>query len=460
MPSPGRHASRCRACRSPHERTHPPQILDRLSQRLDLLKGGRDADPRQQTLRATIEWSCELLSPDEQQLFARLAVFAGGWTLEAAEEVANADLDTLQSLVEKSLLRFTDGRYWMLETIREFAVERLEESGEADRLHALLTRQLVELAEAEGAPNFLGRQPAAYARLELEHPNTRAVIEWALARNRHEAVLSLTGCLWNFWSTRHPAEARGWIEVAVADRRGAPDEVWVPALLGAGELARWAGDLEQAAQLKEELLELLPRFTGADPHWVPGTLADLADIASEQGDFDRAQTYAERSLAMRRTRGLSPARALGSLGDIALRLGDLDRAEALLRESAAGWQELGNESNYVATIESLGEVALRRGDVRRAEELFVEALRGAQALGDLGVVGICLQDLALVASADGQPERAGRLIGAGQALLETSGSSFGWSWSEPAVPQEAKGEGAAMTVDEAVEYALTGIDWA
>jgi predicted ATPase len=99
----------------------PAQVLERISQRLDLLKGGRDADPRQQTLRATIEWSYDLLSPEEQQLFARLSVFAGGCTLEAAEEVCDADLDTLQSLVEKSLLRFTNERYWMLETIREYA---------------------------------------------------------------------------------------------------------------------------------------------------------------------------------------------------------------------------------------------------------------------------------------------------------------------------------------------------
>ena len=109
----------------------PAQILERLSQRLDLLKGGRDADPRQQTLRATIEWSYDLLSAEEQQLFARLSVFAGGCTLEAAEEVSDADLDTLQSLVEKSLLRFTNERYWMLETIREYAGERLERRREA-----------------------------------------------------------------------------------------------------------------------------------------------------------------------------------------------------------------------------------------------------------------------------------------------------------------------------------------
>ena len=117
----------------------PRQILERLSQRLDLLKGGRDSDPRQQTLRATIEWSYDLLAPEEQQLFARLSVFAGGCTLEAAEEVCGADLDILQSLVEKSLLRFTNERYWMLETIREYASGRLAKSGEASARSATCT---------------------------------------------------------------------------------------------------------------------------------------------------------------------------------------------------------------------------------------------------------------------------------------------------------------------------------
>ncbi len=110
----------------------PAQILERLSQRLDLLKGGRDAEARQQTLRATIEWSYDLLTPEEQELFSRLAVFSGGCTLEAAEEVTHADLDTLQLLLDKSLVRSSEERFWMLETIREYAAERLAESGEED----------------------------------------------------------------------------------------------------------------------------------------------------------------------------------------------------------------------------------------------------------------------------------------------------------------------------------------
>src|SRR5205823_1064176 len=123
----------------------PRQILDRISQRLDLFKGGRDADPRQQTLRATIEWSHNLLDEKERRLFARLAVFSGGCTLEAAEQVAEADLDTLQSLVDKSLLRHTGERFWMLETIREYALERLEASAEADHLHGMHAERFLAL---------------------------------------------------------------------------------------------------------------------------------------------------------------------------------------------------------------------------------------------------------------------------------------------------------------------------
>ena len=126
----------------------PQQLLERLSQRLDLLKGGRDAEARQQTLRATIEWSYELLDEAEQQLFARLSVFAGGCTLQAAEEVADVDLDTLQSLVDKSLLRFTDGRYWMLETIREYAAERLESDLELEGLQRAHAEHYLRLAES------------------------------------------------------------------------------------------------------------------------------------------------------------------------------------------------------------------------------------------------------------------------------------------------------------------------
>ena len=156
----------------------PPQILDRLAQRLDLLKGGRDAEARQQTLRATIEWSHDLLADDEKQLFARLSVFAGGCTLDAAEEIVEADVDRLQSLVDKSLVRRTGERFWMLETIGEFARERLAASDDADAIGRRHAEWFLALAE-EAEPFLKGAEQAVWLqRLEDEHDNLRASLDW------------------------------------------------------------------------------------------------------------------------------------------------------------------------------------------------------------------------------------------------------------------------------------------
>ena len=171
----------------------PTQILDRLAQRLDLLKGGRDADPRQQTLRATIEWSHDLLEDDERLLFAHLAVFAGGCTLEAAEEVADAEIDILQSLVDKSLLRHTGERFWMLETIHDYARERLAAGGDEARLrreHALALLEFLERADREIDKGSDGAAALA-ARIDAEHANTRAALEWARETDEHEVLLRL-----------------------------------------------------------------------------------------------------------------------------------------------------------------------------------------------------------------------------------------------------------------------------
>ncbi len=185
----------------------PAQVLDRLSDRLDLLKGGRDADPRQQTLRATIEWSYDLLYEDEQRLFARLSVFARGCTFAAAEEVADADLDTVQSLVEKGLLRFTDERYWMLETIREFAAERLGESGDEGQLRRRHARFFLELAQSLGMTyesiEVHGRQRHDVAIAEQE--NFRSAIDWAF-EDDVELAARIAVALEGFWVALSPFE--------------------------------------------------------------------------------------------------------------------------------------------------------------------------------------------------------------------------------------------------------------
>ena len=431
------------------------QILERLAQRLDLFQGGRDAEARQKTLRATIAWSHELLNSEEKALFARLAVFAGGCSLEAAAAVCGAHLDTLQSLVDKNLIRRTRDRFEMLETIREYAAETLDRLGETDALRSRLARYLVEAVNAQGAPMFLGRQPDAYARFEREHANTRVVMDWALQEHRPEFTCELIASLFIFWSGRgHLIEARQWVEAALATRREVPEELSIRMLVGASEIFRAGGDFATAAALKEELLERYAACEPSDPLLIPANLVNLSEIAMEAGDFKRARELAEESLRLRVARGLNPARALISLGQLALLEGDLIRAEGLLEDAVRGFAALQDESNEASALGALGEVARRRGDDRRAIRLFTEALRRAVALGHKPVVGDCLLDLAVMAMARGDVGRAARLWGAGQEIHKLDGSIAARAREMNDLPESLQAEGAAMSLEEAVTYAL------
>jgi len=229
----------------------PAQIVDRLAARLDLLKAGRGVDPRQQTLRATIEWSHDLLSADEQRLFARLAVFAGGCTLDGAERVCDAELDTLQALVDKSLVRHTQERFWLLETIREFALERLEDSGEADPLRRRHAGYVLALAE-QAKPQLSGVNQAEWLeRLEAERDNVRAALAFGLEREPALA-LRLAGALGRFWWVRGPAEGLAWLERGLESTDVEPD-VRAPALAAAGEAAWFVGYAPRALRFFEQV---------------------------------------------------------------------------------------------------------------------------------------------------------------------------------------------------------------
>ena len=248
----------------------PGQLLARLDRRLKILTGGnRDLPARQQTLRAAIEWSHELLDPDEQSLFAHLAVFAGGCTLEAAEAVCGAHggheidvLDGLDSLSQKSLLRPEEGsegwtRFTMLETIREYALERLDASGEADSLRQAHARFFLDLAEA-AEPQLTGPDQVLWLdRLGTEHDNLRAALGWLERSSEREPWLRLSGALWRFWWVRgHMTEGRGWLARALAETDGLPPAVRAKSLSGAGILAESQGDYVQAKALHEESLAL------------------------------------------------------------------------------------------------------------------------------------------------------------------------------------------------------------
>ena len=236
----------------------PSSLLERLEQRLPLLAGGsRSAPERQRTLRATIAWSHDLLAPAEQGLFARLAVFAGGCTLEAAEAICGADVDAIASLVDKSLLRRTGDRYWMLETIREFAAERLDELADARTLRDGHAAWYVEFAE-RARPELRAREARTWLeRVDAEHANLRAALEHLLESGDADGALRLSGAIWPYWQTRgHWTEGRRYLTAAVALGGDLEPERLVNSLWGGTILALWQGDIDEGEQLASRILEI------------------------------------------------------------------------------------------------------------------------------------------------------------------------------------------------------------
>ncbi|TML76960.1 MAG: protein kinase, partial [Actinobacteria bacterium] len=279
----------------------PAALLERLEREPHLLPTGpRDAPARQRTLAATIRWSYDLLGPEERVAFARLGVFSGGCTLEAAEHVCEVTLETLASLVDNNLLRRRDSRFAMLETIRHFAVELLEEDGAAEvrRRHA---EWLADLAAATKAANLAGEDPVPWLdRLEAEHSNIRAALGWAIDADV-ELALQLVSALRPFWEVRgHWAEGLRWADEALAADGATAPEVRAAAVAFAAGAALRVGELARADELYGEVLAL----------------------ALEQGDVE------------------GEARALSDLGTVAAVRGDLSNARALLEESVERYREL------------------------------------------------------------------------------------------------------------------------
>jgi predicted ATPase/class 3 adenylate cyclase len=356
----------------------PEKLLERLEQRLPLLTGGaRDAPERQRTLRATIEWSYDLLSAEEQELFRRLSVFAGGFTLEAAEQVADADLDTLESLVEKSLVRQEGERFTMLETIREFALENLEESGGADSTferHAAFFCSLAEQADAE-----LDKEDIA--TLEKERRNVSTAVDWA-SEHSPETFLRLVASLGFFWLvTGTLADGTRWASAVTRLAAGHASPTAARALTLIGELLSHSGSLAAAAPLKEEALRMYDVL--GDLAGKAATLADLGTIAVRQADLPRARRLFEHSLKLRRQQGSNGgiAHALLHLGDLTAVEGDLGESARLLEEAVARVRREATAFQLPATLHSLGHVLVRSGEHERAEAALTESMRLSEELG-------------------------------------------------------------------------------
>jgi predicted ATPase len=448
----------------------PGQILERLSRRLDLLSGGtRDADPRQQTLRATIEWSYDLLAERERQLFARLSLFAGGCTLDAAEQIADADLNTLQSLLEKSLIQRTGERYWMLQTIRDYATERLDDSPTCIRYAEWFTA----FAE-EAEPELLGAAQAHWlTRLDAEHDNLRASFALARRLGRPALELRLAGALWRFWYVRgYLNEGRSRLQEILAAAGNDLAIEHEKILYGAAVLAHRLGDYDLAEELAIERLAI-SRARG-DPRLIASSLLCLALMVDTKGEHERALTLHAESLDLARKDGdaVVLARAIHNLGEFARIRGEFETAQSHLEEALALFREICDMHGIAVCLADLGEVARARGEIEKARALEREALNLAHGLRDKQVIIWCLENLGEDAATERQTDRAARLLGASEALRQDTGHApdpseqrqlerittlLGAELHEEHLAR-ARAEGNAMGLDEAVEYALQASD--
>jgi predicted ATPase/DNA-binding XRE family transcriptional regulator len=457
----------------------PAALLARLDHRLPLLTGGpRDLPARLQTVRAAIAWSYDLLIPGEQRVLRCLAVFVGGCTLDAAESVAGPSasdmvLDVVASLVDKSLIRVVERedvepRFGMLETIREYGLERLAAAGEelATRSrHAAWYLSLAERAE----PELTGRdQEIWFSRLETDHDNLRAALSWGLDRQDGSATV-LAGKIFRFWATLgHYEEGRRWLERAIEVDNGATESARAHARIGAGVMAYFQGDYAHAAMHTEAALATFRTLNDLDG--AGSALGNLGLVADAAEDYPHANALYEEALAIFRVLGDQTriGYMLNNLGLIAQFQGDYDRAAQLHQEALDLRRRLGDPDGIAFSLGNLGLVAFARGDYVRAEGLQRETLRLRRTLSNKSGLARCYENLALIAAATREPERATRLFAAADALRSAIGAEL--PPNDRAERDQCIAElrrqlgsvaftmewetGSALSPDEATDYAL------
>jgi predicted ATPase len=408
----------------------PQALLARLGDRLKLLTGGaRDTDERQRTLRATIEWSYDLLSQTEQTLFARLSVFVDGCRLDAAESVCDPDqslaielLDGLQSLIEKNLLRQRaddDGepRYWMLETIREYGLERLAASGELDRLHDSHARHYLEIAE-RAKPQLTGSEQVSWLRrIQGELDNLRSAFTRFADTSSAEEVLRLATALWRaLWLRGNITEAREWLRLALASEGSGGNSVRVEALRAAAFLAMWQGAREDQNAFAEQALTLA-RASG-DTTLLAGALVSAGHAATSRSDYEAAEQLLEESLELARevgdARGVCVA--LGSLGTLYRTTYRPDRARQVWEDSLPLIRAVGDRYGTAIVLFGLAFVAIEEGQADDASRLLVEALTLSNELKYREGIGYFFLGAAGVAAARRDTTRAATILGRMRAL--------------------------------------------
>jgi len=405
-------------------------ILARLDSRLTLLTGGdRDRPERQQTLRAAIAWSHDLLDQDEQALFRRLTVFSGGWTLEAAEAIAQgaepavAALDCLATLNDNSLITMSDDasglRYGMLQTIQEFGAEQLVKSGEAEAIGDVHASIFLALAN-EAEPYLTGPEAIFWLdRLDADYDNLRLALNWLTSRGDSIPAVRLAGALWRFWWLRgHISEGRAALESALEAGDSADiTQARAKALDGAGVLAETQGDYERAEALHRLALSISRNHD--DRTGVARSLENLGVVAFDRGDFEQATSFLEESLTLAREAHdeHQTATALNDLGRIAYERGDLPRADTFYQESLSLRRNIASSLDIARSLNNLAFVAFALEEYGRARSLFEESLELYERGGDKWGAAGPLYGLAISVRRDGDLFRA-------TALLEKSLSLF------------------------------------
>ena len=452
----------------------PQAILARLDERLDLLTGGpRDVPDRQQTLRAAIDWSYQLLEPDEQRLFARFAVFAGGARLDVIEPVCDGTLDLVESLVEKNLLirrNDPDGepRLDMLQTIREYARDKLEKAGEADGIRRRHAEVYAEVVEAEWHA-WLGGETSLMRRLVEDHANIRAAVALALATRDVDLVHGIGAGVGRFWADfGHLEEGRTLLDAMLLLAEDEPERPWGWVLFGAATIATRQGRFVDAERICMRGLESF-RHAG-DSLGVGMALRQLANALGARGEHARADEVFLESLDVLRRAGEDRfvAWTLNDLGYSLLGQGRLAESESLLMEARGLSERQGDRATLVVVLTNLAELRVRRGDPEGAAALYAEVITTYRDAAEGPRLPIPLDGLAIVAALEGRPDRAARLWGASQASLESMSAALDTVLHEEraaaiASAREALGddeferlfaEGQAMSLDEAIAYAL------
>jgi predicted ATPase/DNA-binding SARP family transcriptional activator len=409
----------------------PPRALSRrLDQRLDLLTGGaRDRPARQQTLRATLEWSHELLSEAEKTLFARLGVFRGGWTLDSAEAVcgdAGVDvLDALAALVDDNLVRrvrrLEEPRFAMLETIAEYARELLhtaEDAGSIARRHADYILRLSE----EASPRLLAGDLATFAQFDDEYDNVRAALLHLAETGDVDSEVRVLHATWNYLTVRgHLRELRQLLEGAVQRSAGASGETCALARIHCGAIAYRQGDLARAREVTEEALVLFREL--GDENEIGRCIGTLGNIAVGDGDLDRAVDLYEQAAELARDTGNKSRLAviLANLGSIAGQRDDTEASTAYAQQASELQRELGEQDGLAVSLHNLGRAQLSLGRLEDADASLGESLEIARRLGYREVIAYCLSGLAELALAEREGERAAELLGASEDLFRELG---------------------------------------